>query len=417
MIVSACGCPYVSQILKGGYAMSKGKGSFFAIAVMFCNIAIMGELIVTPIFYNIYAAFPNDTFAVNAIVSGPSLMVVLASLLSTVLMKRLSKKSIIIGGGLLFTLCGIAGGIFSNVYVMLIARLLYGLGVGTINVAAVALIAEVYTDEIKRGSFMGIFNAVMAAVGAVFGMASGILATAAWQNSFRLYWLGVPMLFMTIFFLPAIKPAASGEGGENTPAQAARKAPLGKSFWSMFWAFTLFSLVYSLLMFFTSTYVAENSLGTEAFAGALTSLGTVGSFCFCLAFGLVYRKLKQAAVLPTYFFAILGMGTLFLFPFRTVAIVVCTLFGGFYGIAFTYMYTHCPAIIPEERIDDSVGFITASYGLASFLLPYMVSALMGAGLGINLIFGIGALVAVPTVIIQFTAFSGKRGGGSAKIAA
>jgi NADH:ubiquinone oxidoreductase subunit 4 (subunit M) len=65
-------------------------------------------------------------------------------------------------------------------------------------------------------------------------------------------------------------------------------------------------------------------------------------------------------------------------------------------------------IIPEERIGGGIGLMTASYGLAGFLLPYMVSALRGFGLGINPIFGIGALVSVLSVILQFAAFSEKQ---------
>jgi hypothetical protein len=42
---------------------------------------------------------------------------------------------------------------------------------------------------------------------------------------------------------------------------------------------------------------------------------------------------------------------------------------------------------------------------------------MGRGLGINLIFGIGALISVLTVIVQFAAFSVKRDSKPAKIAA
>jgi hypothetical protein len=69
------------------------------------------------------------------------------------------------------------------------------------------------------------------------------------------------------------------------------------------------------------------------------------------------------------------------------------------------MYTHIPAIIPPERIDDSMGIITATYGIASFLLPYLVSALMSIFKieSITTIFGIGSLFGIMAVIAQFIA--------------
>jgi MFS family permease len=388
--------------------MPERKNALFVIAIMLSCVVIMGELIVTPIFYNIFAAFPDNALAANTIVSGPALMVVIASLLATVLMKRLSKKSIILFGTILFTLCGIAGGIFSSVYLILVSRLFNGLGVGLVNVAAFALIAEVYTDENKRATFMGVFNGVMAGIGAVLSILSGLLAVTLWRESFKLYYLGIPVLVMTAFFLPGgtHESAAEDVSARNT----VRRQPLGKTFWTMLGAFAFFSLAYGIIMFFTSTYVAENSLGTEVFAGTLTSLATVGSMVFCLAFGIVYRKFKQSTVLSGYCFAILGFLLLFFFPNRPVALVANVLFGGFYGIVYTYMLTHIPAIIPVERIDDSMGLITATYGIASFLLPYFVSALMSIFNieSITTIFGIGSLFGVLAVITQCIAAAGTK---------
>jgi MFS family permease len=389
--------------------MSKGKEAAFVIAAMFCNIAIMGELIVTPIFYNIYAAFPGSGFVVNAIVAGPALMIVAGSLLATLLMKRLSNKKIIILGTVLFGVCGVASGLVSVAYSMLAMRLVYGIGTGFVNTSILALIAQVYDDGSKRASFLGIFNAVMAGIGAALGMVSGILATASWQNSFRLFWLGAPLLILSVFFLPEISPETTEKNSaEETPR--AKKAPMGKTFWATLAAFTFFATTFGLFAYFASSYVAENSLGNEAFTGLLISVNTAGSFFCCLAFGLIYKKLKQGSAVLAYIFGVVGMILFWLFPGRALAIVNSALLGGFFGIALTYMYSYCPTIIPPERIGGSMGLITAAFGLAKFLAPYLVSALQRLlhTESITMIFGVGAAFSLAALVIQFATIAGHR---------
>jgi MFS family permease len=217
------------------------------------------------------------------------------------------------------------------------------------------------------------------------------------------------MLILAAIFLPEIKP----RGAEQNPdgeTVSRKKAPMGKKFWATLIAFTFFSFTYGIIGFFTSTYVAENSLGTEAYAGLLVSLGTVGSFFFCLAFGLIYRKLGQGSAVPTYIFFIGAMILFWLFPDRIVAIVLSTLAGGAFGVAFTYVYSYCPTVIPETRIGDGMGFITATYGIAGFLLPYIVNAIQKLlrTESITTIFGVGAAFSVVALVIQLVTIAGNR---------
>ena len=90
---------------------------------------------------------------------------------------------------ILFAVSAILGGAVANVYYVLVMRILVGISMGFVNAAAMALIAEVYVDEDKRGTIMGIFNATMAGTGAVISLIAGVFAVRSWNEVFKVYWI------------------------------------------------------------------------------------------------------------------------------------------------------------------------------------------------------------------------------------
>ena len=127
--------------------MSRVKAALFIAALMLANIPIMADAVIIPISNNLYEAFPGYTGAVNFIVSGPQLIIAIASLIAAPVMLKVSKKKILVVSGIFCALGLCLGVAADNVWFVLACRAIAGVATGFINVAAVALIAEVYIDE------------------------------------------------------------------------------------------------------------------------------------------------------------------------------------------------------------------------------------------------------------------------------
>ena len=54
--------------------MSRARRWLFYLAIMLTNIVILGDTVIVPITYNLYQAYPDQTWAVNFIISGPPLI-------------------------------------------------------------------------------------------------------------------------------------------------------------------------------------------------------------------------------------------------------------------------------------------------------------------------------------------------------
>lgn len=194
--------------------LSKGRKTLLLISVFLTSIAVMGEMGVMPLVYDIYGAYDN-MMAVNFIVSGSALFVVLGSLLSTFLMGRYEKKWLLVVFSAIFCVSAIFCTAVDNLYFICMMRALMGFGEGSVNAVIMAYIAQLFLDENKRASFMGYYNASMTLFAIVMSYVSGVLASSGWKNAFNLYWPSVLMIVGLVLFAPSLGQMEEG----NTQTQ------------------------------------------------------------------------------------------------------------------------------------------------------------------------------------------------------
>ncbi|MEG0377517.1 MAG: MFS transporter [Eubacterium sp.] len=351
--------------------MTKGKMVLFVTALFLTNIVVMHDFVVIPVVANLYEMFEAQTNLVNYIISGPQLVGVVTALLCGKLMQYFSKKSLIVWGFAAFAVAAIFGVAIENVYFIAGMRTIVGGAMGIVNVAALALLAEVFVDENKRSMLMGWFNSAMAGVGAVMSLAAGFLATISWKAVFNTYWIAVPVLVLLIFFLPKTPPEkemVEDGGGKKEPM------PL-KTFIPFCLSLLTFVTVFMVLQFMISLYVAEAQIGNEAYIGLVGSLSTLGSAVACFLFGFTYNKLRRGSIIPSYL--ILAVGYLLLYFTKNPAVTAVTYacMGAAFGNGFSYFCMQATVIAPPSQVSTAIGFVTAIQGFGMFFSTYFATIL------------------------------------------
>ena len=356
--------------------LSKARMILILLALFLSTSCTMGDMVIVPIAGNLYDVFPQVGL-VNAIISAPALIGVPFCLLGGYLSDKMNKKILMVIGFALYTVTSVFGCAFENVYFILVCRLIAtGVAWGLTSSAALGIIAELYEDEGKRGPVNGWYNAVMAALGSVLSLVAGYLAVSAWQNAFRAYWINIPILILLVVFLPSM-PAEKKEASAAEEVKKGRTTQAGwmKGLIPILIQVLLVASSYYVITYMISVYVIDTGIGNEAFSGTLSSAGTICSFLANLAFGLIYSKLKKATAIPS--FIAIGAGFLLMafFPSRAVALVVCALMGGFWGIFYSFFFTECSVVVPEEKQGTAIGITSAVNGIAMFLCTYLVTGL------------------------------------------
>lgn len=362
--------------------LSKGKKILFLATIFLTNIIIGADLVLSPTINAIYEMFPNSIGIVNFAISGPYLIAIFVSPFAAKLINKFSAKKLLIIGGILAGIGCIFLLFMENPIWLVSMRILYGFGYSFTIVCGVAIIAQVYTDEKKYGTIIGIYNAFLTGISAVAGVIAGNLAAISIKMTYRVFWIIVPLIIMEIVFLPASKRIQNKDDESNTIAEEktsdlqAKKKGFGAKFWIMAVNYGLISLAGCAFTIFVSIYVIENGIGNEATVGYVNMLFSISGALFVLLLGKLLEKFKHRLAIFLYAGLAIDFAVLHFFPTTAGVYIGFALLGALFGSVIAFGYAYLPMIVPKERVNDAIGFVTTSTCLGSFLSTYAVTWLM-----------------------------------------
>ena len=358
--------------------ISNTKRILALVAIFASAIVVMGDLVITPVIGMIYGYYPDNMSAVNFIVSGPMLVLVVASLLTPLLFKVMNKKIVFIIGSAIFTVAAIFGVTVDNPLYICFTRAFVGIGEGMVNVVGVAYIADLYQDQKSRNRITGFYNAALSVAGMVLSYVAGVLAAdGVWLEVYKVYWIAIPMLILVILFIPNVKPVKSEENKEEKTKGAKEK--LGWRYWSMTASWFVMNIALGAsILYYLSSYIFEHNLGDSVFSGLCISTKSICGILICIGFGLIMNKCKRYTATICYAVAAVTLVAMILAPGKFMALVIGTICGLTYKILFSYNYAHGFEVVPASRTDDAVSITTAVYGLGSFICTYFATWLMSA---------------------------------------
>ncbi len=399
-----------SQNLKGEnlcLKWSKGKIAMFFITLVSLNVIVMMDLAIVPVIGSIYEAFSEQTGAVNVFLSIPAI-IAMFSFLTPFIVKLTGKKNLIIICAALYAASTIFGAAIENIYYMIVVRFVAGLAYGLVNVLYVMIIADVFVDETKRTSFMGIYMGLQAGIGSLMSFFSGILAQRGWRNSYHLFWISIPVLILCIFFLPSDKETAAANPAAAAPAEivdkkSKSKGSYGGRFIELMGILLIMQILYYVCFQFVSVYVEENALGTTALTGIVSSGQTIASAILCFTIGIVYRKFK--AKTGSLLLLLFAAGMLLMYFVRTpgTAIAGAAMMGGAYGAFFAWLLAYLPNIVAAEKVEMAISVATTVCFVGMFLTPYLVQPLITVLGGVSPIYLYGGIISTVMVVLEFMA--------------
>lgn len=357
---------------------SNTKRILALVAIFASTVVVMADLAITPVIGMIYGAYPENMGAVNYIVSGPMLVVVIVSLLTPYLFRFLDKKTVFVAGTAIFAVGAIAGVVINNPLYICFTRTLVGIGEGMVNVVGVAYIADLYDSQEVRSKISGYYNSALSLAGMVLSYVCGNLATDGnWLNVYKIYWIAIPVLVLVILFVPSVKPVKA-EAKEEKATKKEKKEPLGWRFYFMnvSWFIVNVTLGASIL-YYLSSYIFEFGIGDSAFSGIATAVKSVCGILIGLVYGNIANKLKRYTPTATIAVAIVGLLIMLQVPASWTVLIIGTITGLTYKVWFSYSYGHGWEVVPASRADDAVSITTAVYGLGGFACTYFATWVMG----------------------------------------
>jgi MFS family permease len=391
--------------------LSGSKQALFIAALLLSTIIVDGELIIIPITYNFYEAFAGQQAAVNFIISAPMLLMIFVSLLVPYIVRLIGKKPTILTGCILFTLSGVMGLRIPSIPYIIAWRIVNAISQGLVGVSAMMYISETFTDSNKRASITGFYTTAMSLIAMILSALSGFLASQRWTNSFNLYWLGLPVILMVIFFVPNSKKEDSSEetvSAKNTVDK--QKTSMGIHFYIFIFVLLAFYISYCVPVYFASVYIAEHQLGNETFAGIATSVSNVASMLSGLLFGKISAAKNKTAVFAFIVLAV-GISLMYFFHTKAMELVACFIIGSTMALIYSFSFSQLPNIVPADKIDRAVSIVQAISGAGQFIATYFVTWLMGGVFKTDLVTPVlivPIIIMIVMAVVEFFNSSGIR---------
>ncbi|WP_068672112.1 MFS transporter [Oceanobacillus sp. Castelsardo] len=352
---------------------------------------VMAGAAISPALGLIAKAFPEASpTMIKLILTAPSIMIIPFSFLSSYLTSKLTKRTIIMVGLVIYLIGGIGPQLVPTIELLLAFRLILGAGVGLVMPLSMSLINDYYTGK-ERTQMMGYNSAFSNFGGIVTMLLAGWFATFGWRTPFNVYFLGLVIMIMIFFFLP--------KGEVQKAPQHKHKTRLPLAVYGYALAMGGIMLAYYSIATNIALYLEQNNLGGAALAGTVVSFTTVGGMITSL-FLVKVEMIFKRFVIPVMLF---GMGSAFLILTFTnsvplVILSVC-LIGFGQGSLFPIIMIKAMDRAGFQQTDRAVAMTSSFTFLGQFLSPVVLDGVSKIASNDSIRFQYGTLSICIMVIV------------------
>lgn len=330
---------------------------------------------------------------IQLVVTFASFFILPSLLVGSLLANRLSKKTLLVIGLILYVIGGVGPAFMNSIGGILVMRAVLGLGIGFITPLMNALVAEYFEGE-ERSKMNGLTVGVNGLGGAFFLVIGGAVTALGWRGVFWTYSFGVVLLILVLAFVPRVKPVKI-ESGEND-RNSRKSLPIGVYMVGLLT--TGLMVLYYVIPTNLAAFVVDHHLGTSATSGYLTAL----SFLLVFISGIVGTKLRQRLGKGTVPLIFLLFGAAFLLlgeahSLWMVAVSVGIVGFGF-GLAYPVLLNKMAIVATPRHRTLAIMLMTAFANIGQFISPLVTNAIQSL-FYLNSIRGVLLLIAIILAIL------------------
>ena len=311
------------------------------------------------------------TSQVELLVSVPSFSVVAMLLLNPLVDRWLNDRQLIMTGLILLSSAGIFP-FFVQLYpLVLLSRLVFGMGIGLINAKAISIISQRYQGK-ERVQMLGIRGSVELIGGASCSLLVGQLLKIHWTLAFLIYGFGFIILAMYLLFVPPM------EQTEKKEAQKSKQG-LDKKDLAMILGMALLAGFVICINSSISLRVPLFQIDGKTIASGQSALvlsleqgiGIVAGLSFASLIGHIKHRLLPMALfcLSTCLLGISLANNLLILILSSVGV------GFFYNIVLTIIFNRLSERITRNLLNKATAYVLLGCNLGSAVSPYVLKLL------------------------------------------
>ncbi|MBN6047727.1 MFS transporter [Streptococcus thermophilus] len=308
---------------------------------------------------------------VELLVSVPSFSVVVMLLLNPFVDKWLNDRQLIMTGLILLSSAGIFPFFVQWYPLVLLSRLVFGMGIGFINAKAISIISQRYQDK-ERIQMLGIRGSVEFIGGASCSLLVGQLLKIHWTLAFLIYGFGFIILAMYLLFVPPMEQIEKKEIQKS-------KQGLNKKDFAMILGMALLSGFVICINSSISLRVPLFQVDGKTIVGGESALvlsleqgiGIAAGLSFASLLAHIKNRLLPMAMLclSICLFGIALANNLLTLILSSVGV------GFFYSIILTFIFHRLSECIARNLLNKATAYVLLGCNLGSAVSPYVLKLL------------------------------------------
>ena len=308
---------------------------------------------------------------VELLVSVPSFSVVAMLLLNPFVDKWLNDRQLIMTGLILLSSAGIFPFFVQWYPLVLLSRLVFGMGIGFINAKAISIISQRYQGK-ERIQMLGIRGSVELIGGASCSLLVGQLLKIHWTLAFLIYGFGFIILAMYLLFVPPMEQIEKKEIQKS-------KQGLNKKDFAMILGMALLSGFVICINSSISLRVPLFQVDGKTIVGGESALvlsleqgiGIAAGLSFASLLAHIKNRLLPMALLclSICLFGIALANNLLTLILSSVGV------GFFYSIILTFIFHRLSECIARNLLNKATAYVLLGCNLGSAVYPYVLKLL------------------------------------------
>lgn len=350
--------------------MTKEVNWISKLAILSISVLILGAQAISPAMAGIIQAFPAvSVSACRMVISLPLLTLVLTTLVTGKLEGHFDKKAISLTGIAIYTIAGTASVFCTSFLMLVICRLIIGVGLGMFASYAVAFLSILFEGD-KRRKMIGLQSTATNVGSLVLTTTAGILNTISWNTTFYIYLAGVIVFILVALFVPSFPPAKDSE--------TCKTGKMTTALWKVSIGNFLYFIAFFIVFSDFAVLIMASGLGSAQDSGTGLSLLNVSALIVSALYKQISGQLKKFTAPVGICFTAAG----FLITGSASSLAMANFGALVIGMGFGVIMPHCyacaAASVDGPRQPLAAASQTFATNIASFCSAYALSFVLAA---------------------------------------
>lgn len=370
------------------------------VGVLSLSLVLTSALSVSSCLPEMLNTFSNHSrSSIELLMSVPAfaMMIIIAS--SPMLLKYMNERTMITSGLLIYGIAGMIPIFFTSYGIILVSRILMGIGIGLINTKAVSMIGERFTGNLQQ-RLQGMRCSMETLGQATLTLIAGQLLGIKWNYAFVIYGIAFVILFIYLKFVPAstVQPSVNNESKKVG-------YKIGLSEWIIIFqnavlgGILVCSSVSNSLRI--ASYVTEKGIGTAVNGATILSLATFVGFLSGLIFGNLIKTLRRFTLPFSMCIGAIGFAII-AFANNLIVVAVGASISSFsVTIGTSFIFNRLSTRLPVRALDTGNSIVLVGCNLGSFIAPFVLQAVNVVSIELSAGFLAYALLYLIIAIVAF----------------